>query len=362
MVKSSFYKEMDDRRTLLTALKIIGLVLLAGLAVWVAVELRTMLVCVIFSLTLASAIAPVAEWGEKRKISRVGMVMGVYLAVAVTYAVVAVLLTPAVKAQSSHLYQHLPNYLAGATSWIENVKGGIAGENGEAIKVEELVHNLAVNIGHQTLDMGAGLLGLILDALLVFFLSAYFVIEATAIWQKLLIWIPAPRRPMIAALIRPLGSRMGGYVRGQLLVSIAVSVFLCVGLSLLRVNYALILGVLAGLMNLVPFVGSLLACVFAVVVAANQNIWLAGAVLCLFACEQWCESNFIVPYLLGTQRRTSSIDCLSCYIDWRYSYGRTRSASRRAACVGDSVLSARVLFETSECRRPDRSHRIWCAI
>ncbi len=52
-------------------------------------------------------------------------------------------------------------------------------------------------------------------------------------------------------------------------------------------------------MNLVPFIGSLLACVFAVVVAANQNIWLAGAVLCLFACEQWCESNFIVPYLLG---------------------------------------------------------------
>jgi hypothetical protein len=74
---------------------------------------------------------------------------------------------------------------------------------------------------------------------------------------------------------------------------------LTVGLSLLRVNYSLILGVLAGLLNLVPFVGSLAACIFAVVVAANQNIWLAGATLMLFACEQWVESNFIVPHLLG---------------------------------------------------------------
>lgn len=290
---------MNDRRILLTSAKVIGLVLLSVAAIWLLIELRILIVCLIFALTLASAISPIAEWGERRGISRPLMLLAVYLGVGCTYAVVALALTPAVKSQSKHLYEHLPTYLTGITDWFESVKGGLAGENSQAIRVEELVHNIAINVGHQTLDMGAGLLGLILDGLLVLFLTAYFVAEATTIWQKLLIWLPPRHRAPVAALIRPLGARMGGYVRGQLLVSAAVSVFLSVGLTILHVNYALILGVLAGLLNLVPFVGSAFACVFAAVVAANQNVWLAAAVLCLFACEQWFESNFIVPYLLG---------------------------------------------------------------
>ena len=290
---------MNDRRILLTSAKVIGLVLLSVATVWLLIELRILIVCLIFALTLASAICPIAEWGERRGVARPLMLLAVYLGVGCTYAVVALALTPAVKAQSRHLYEHLPTYLTGITDWFESVKGGIAGESGQAIKVEELIHNIAINIGHQTLDMGAGLLGLILDGLLVLFLTAYFVAEATTIWQKLLVWLPPKHRAPFAALIRPLGARMGGYVRGQLLVSAAVCVFLSLGLTILHVNYALILGVLAGLLNLVPFVGSAFACVFAVVVAANQNIWLAAATLCLFACEQWFESNFIVPYFLG---------------------------------------------------------------
>jgi predicted PurR-regulated permease PerM len=290
---------MNDRKILLTSLKIVGIVIVALASVYLLVELRNILVCVIFSLTLAAAIAPVAEWGEQRKVSRITMILLVYLFVGLIYSVVAFSLFPAAKAQWNHLYEHLPNYLTGLTDWVESVKGGIAGESGQVIRVEELVRNVAIKLGHQTLDVGAGLLVLLLDGLLVLFLTAYFVVEATAIWAKLLMWLPHEHRAKAASLIRPLGFRMGGYVRGQLLVSVAVAFYLTAGLTLLKVNYALILGVLAGLLNLVPFVGSLIACIFAIVVAANQSIWLAGATLVLFACEQWCESNFFVPYLLG---------------------------------------------------------------
>jgi len=292
---------MDNTRNVQVAtLKVIGLVLGALFAVWLVVELQVLIVNLIIALTLASAIAPVAEWGEARRISRVTMVIVVYLLVALTYTVIAVELAPAVKAQTSQLYLHLPLYLASVTSWLQTVKGGLAGDQAQSIKVDsELVHNLAMKLGHETIDMTAGLLGLVLNGLLVLFLTAYFVVEAKSIWQKLLLWLPPSIRQKSSTLIRPLGARMGGYVRGQILVSLVVSAFLMIGLSLLKVNYSIVLGVLAGLLNLVPFVGSLAACVFAVVVAANQNIWLAGAVLALFAFEQWCESNFIVPYLLG---------------------------------------------------------------
>ncbi|HEY9718251.1 MAG TPA: AI-2E family transporter [Trichormus sp.] len=292
---------MDNTRNVQVAtLKVIGLVLGALLAVWLIVQLQVLIVNLLIALTLASAIAPVAEWGEKRGISRSAMLLVVYLSVCLTYTVMAFALAPAVKAQASQLYLHLPVYLASVTSWFQTVIGGLAGDQAQSIKVDsELVHNVAMKLGHETLDMTAGLLGLVLNGLLVLFLTAYFVVEAKSIWEKLLVWLPPGIRPKVTRLIRPLGARMGGYVRGQILVSLAVSAFLGIGLTLLKVNYSIVLGVLAGLLNLVPFVGSLSACVFAVVVAANQNIWLAGAVLGLFAFEQWCESNFIVPYLLG---------------------------------------------------------------
>ncbi|HEY9774189.1 MAG TPA: AI-2E family transporter [Planktothrix sp.] len=280
------------------AVRVVAVILAAVLGVWLLFTLQGLIVSLIFALTLASAIAPVAEWGERHRIKRMVMVTCVYLGVLLTYVFVAVALAPAVTAQAKQLYLHLPNYLAGATNVFEAVKG-VAGEQAKGIHMEEIVHNAAMKIGHETIDATAGLLGLVLNGLLVMFLTAYFVVEADSIWAKLTLWVPLRHREKLSSLIRPLGSRMGGYVRGQLLVSLAVSAFLTIGLSLLRVNYSLILGVLAGLLNLVPFVGSMAACVFALVVAANQNIWLAGATLALFACEQWVESNFIVPHLLG---------------------------------------------------------------
>src|SRR5262249_2944694 len=155
---------------------------------------------------------------------------------ALTYAGFAVLLAPAVKAQASQLYLHLPVYLASVTNWLQAFIGGLAGDQAQSIKVDsELVHNVAMKLGHETLDMTAGLLGLVLNGLLVLFLTAYFVIEAKSIWQKLLLWFPEPAREKMSSLIRPLGARMGGYVRGQILVSLAVSLFLTVGLTLLKV-------------------------------------------------------------------------------------------------------------------------------
>ncbi|MCA9818677.1 MAG: AI-2E family transporter, partial [Cyanobacteria bacterium HKST-UBA01] len=136
---------------------------------------------------------------------------------------------------------------------------------------------------------------------LVTFLTAYFVIEAPHIWPRLLRWVPHEHRDRIAATIKPLESRLGGYVRGQILVSLAVGTFIGIGLKVLGVHHALILAVLAGLLNLVPFVGSLLTAVLAILVAFNQSLTLAICTVILYMVEQWFESNFIVPQLLGTQ-------------------------------------------------------------
>jgi len=265
-------------------------------------EVRGLVVAVLFALTLASAISPVAEWAEEKyKTPRVVTVLGVYLITGAVYVLVAISLFPTIKEQAQHLYRDMPTYASGLNDRYAELRG-LLGENADNLKpngdqVKEFVSKLSKEALHFTQD----LMSLVATGILVLFLTSYFVIEAPKIWPQLLRWIPQGKRQRIAGIIKPLESRLGGYVRGQALVSLAVATFLGCALTVIGVEHALILAVLAGLLNLVPFVGSMLTAVLAILVAFNQSPLLAVLTVGVFALEQWVESSFIVPMLLGSQ-------------------------------------------------------------
>ncbi len=294
----------DSRRTISpesVATRAVLVLVISVLGLWLAYELKVLIVDLLMALTLASAIAPLAERGEKRGVPRILTVIAVYVALALIYACVAIFLAPIIWEQAVQLYQHLPRYMSNLMGWYQQLIV-MAGEQAEAVRLDlSDVQPGVLKLIRRTLDLTAGLVGLILNGILVLFLTACFVVEAKTIWSALLRWVAPQHREKAASLIVPLETRLGGYVRGQILVSLAVSSFLCVGLSLLQVPYALVLGVLAGLLNLMPFVGSMLTATFSVLVAANHSLTLGALVVGLFAIEQWFESNLIVPHLLGRQ-------------------------------------------------------------
>ncbi len=285
------------RNNLATPLILVGLLLL----LWLLWEMRAIVVAVLFSITLASAIAPVAEAMEKRKISRVATVVLVYILVGILYSVLFAALFPTLKEQALSLYDKLPNYASGLNDLYFRIRE-MLGESVGAIAVSPTdIRGFVAKLSGHALHFTSDLVTVIVTGILVLFLTGYFVIEANDLWSKLLDWVPQENRARAAGLIRPLEARLGGYIRGQLMVSLAVSVFLTIGLSLLRVEHAILLGSLSGLLNLVPFVGSMITAVLAVLVAFSQSPMLAGATVLLFVAEQWLESNIIVPNLLGKQ-------------------------------------------------------------
>lgn len=284
------------------AFKIILFAAIAVFTVWITYELRIVLVAVLMSITLAGAIAPLAELAEKRKIPRMVTVLLVYAVIGIIYALVAVALMPALKEQALNLYDSLPIYISGLVDRYPMLGEYIGGANGHDMKIDsEQIRAIVPSVVRRTLSLTAGLLGAVVNVILVLFLTTYFVVEADGIWKNLLMWVPLERRQRLGELIRPLGMRMGGYIRGQLMVSIAVATIVGTGLTVLGVQYSLVLGALAGLFNLIPFVGSMITMVLSLLVAINQSPTLALFVLLLFGIEQWAESNFIVPHLLGRQ-------------------------------------------------------------
>jgi predicted PurR-regulated permease PerM len=283
--------------------KAILLVFVTLLLAWIAVKVQSLLMCTFMAIILASAIAPAAEFMESHKIPRTVTVIGLYILIAVVYAVLAMSLIPLVKEQAQQLFSVAPQYikqLLESVDKLQDLAGNYAGaENVHHVDYATMVQDLGAKAVSKTLNFTQDVFEALLNGIFILFLTSYFVIEADKMWPKLILWVPEYRRKRFASLIRPLEVRLGGYVRGQLLVSVAVALILGTGLTLLQVRYSLILGIIAGLMNIVPFVGSIITCVFSIVIAANQSPMLGLATFGLFAFEQWLESNFIVPHLIG---------------------------------------------------------------
>lgn len=267
---------------------------------WLSVQLRIILVDIVIAITLAAAMAPLAVRLEKKNVPRGATVLLTYLAIGAFYAIVGYLLWKPIKEQAQLLAENVPNYIASVNSLYENALLHFGMSDQFKLSPADF-QNIGNAIFHRTLDVGAGVLGIMLNAVLVLFLTTYFVMNSHRIWDNLLKWVPPDHRSKAASLIGPVGNRMGGYVRGQALVSTAVATFFAIGFSLIGLKYALVLGLVAGVLNLVPFVGSMITTVFAVVIAANQSWLMAAMTVALFALEQTIESNFIVPVLLGSQ-------------------------------------------------------------
>lgn len=280
------------------------LLVASGILIFVLVfHLKAVFVSLVISLTLASALAPLAEKGEEKlKLPRIVTVLLAYAVFGLIYVLMAVSLVPTIREQAYNLYERFPEYSLKITEHYSTITELFGSRAEQAFEISSTdARKFASQVTQQALHFTSDLVSGIVSGILILFLTAYFVIEAPQIWPKLLEWVPVKLRHKAASVIRPLEGRLGGYVRGQLMVSMAVACFLGCGMYLIGVPHAVVLGVLAGLLNLVPFVGSMITAVLAVLVAFNQSLVCAGLTIGLFAVEQWVESNFIVPRLLGSQ-------------------------------------------------------------
>ncbi|MGL4608749.1 MAG: AI-2E family transporter [Trueperaceae bacterium] len=140
---------------------------------------------------------------------------------------------------------------------------------------------------------------------IIFVLSIYFIYNFDRYTRSFLRAFPHRHRPIIEELTSTAGQSVGGYVRGQILISVFVGFFTFIGLSLVGVPLALALGVLTGLCNLIPYLGPILAALPTVIVAFTEgNTQVIGALVVLLVVNQ-IDANVISPMVMS---RTSEID------------------------------------------------------
>ena len=113
--------------------------------------------------------------------------------------------------------------------------------------------------------------------------------------------LPVKIRKKTLEILTDINKQLSSYVRGQVTVAVAVAIMFIIGFSAIGLNYSITIGIFAGFMNLVPYVGSALATIPAIILALVDGPKMLIAVIIVFVLEQTIEGRFISPLVLGSQ-------------------------------------------------------------
>ncbi len=269
-------------------------------AVWLVVHIWPILLVLFTAVIVAAAILPAARLAERYRVPRGLTVLAVYVGAAAVFALVGRLLWPALTEQWGQFGEQLPRLVENVRAWLGGLDRFLL-QWGAALpspKPEQL-HGLVGTLLANTFAVTAGVVGFVVGLLAIVVIAAYIVIDADAIAGTLLALVPPQHRKRAEALGGPVLDRIGGYVRGQILSSLAVGAVLAAGLGILGVRYALLIGALAAVLNVVPFVGSLVAAVLGILSALNESLGLAVATALLFWGTNLLEGKLLAPHFVG---------------------------------------------------------------
>lgn len=267
---------------------------------------KDILVVLFVSLILSSAIDPWVDFMQKRKIPRALGVIFIYLTVILVVLLAISMIIPPIVKQATELMDNFPiileKIISGVSAFKEySLKYGILDN------IKDSFNSMSTNFQNAAggvFSTVSGIVGSIFAIFLVMVITFYMVVEENAI--KKIVWSLAPARHQVHTmrLINKMQKMIGLWLRGQLILSLIIFALTYVGLLALglflgvKIEYALVLALIAGLTEFVPYLGPIIAAIPAVFLAFTQSPFLAVSVAILYYVIQLIENNLIVPNLM----------------------------------------------------------------
>lgn len=156
-------------------------------------------------------------------------------------------------------------------------------------------------IARRTADFLVGLFGQLFNLVLAPFLAFYILRDTDRLGEAALAWLPGEWRKNLYELLGRIDRVVGSFIRGQLIVSAIIGLMASIGLSLLGVKYALFLGMLTGIADIIPYFGPVVSAVPALALALIQSPTTAIWVLILLVLVQQLEGSVLSPKIVGDQ-------------------------------------------------------------
>jgi predicted PurR-regulated permease PerM len=284
-----------------------GVALVAVAAILVLTHALGAVLLVLFAIILAEAIRPRVAQLERLHVSRPLGALVVYLALVLVAVGIGWLLFNPIVSQAGELADQTPTYLAQAQTWLEDMQRALLANDALSQALTALgseavasLQSVAPALLQFPLTLVSGVFGVLLSSVLIVTMSVFWLMSADKLRAFVLDLIPEHARPGGALLFSDLGRTLGGWVRGTLVAMLLIGAFTALGLALLGVPYALLLGLLAGVLELIPYLGPWISGAVAVLVAlVAVDPFKALQVTGLFFIVQLAEGNLVQPLVMS---------------------------------------------------------------
>ncbi len=280
-----------------TIMLFVGFLLLC----WVLFMIREAVILLLIALLLATALYPIANRITTTRLPRKLSILMVYLLLILISAGIISMLGNVLYTEGQQFLERLPEYAENATERLYNIP---------FLKSDPaLLTNLSNYIGNITNRVvSVALFGLnyiftvlhaAISLLSILIFSFYLLSDATYFESVFLRLIPQSRQEEVRCLLRETALNVGTYVRGQFIVMLLTGGLTWLGLSIVGVPYAFILGLIVFLLDIIPIVGPLVASTFGIVIALGQSPTMALWAALVYFVVQQIESYVLSPYILG---------------------------------------------------------------
>ena len=269
--------------------QVLSAILIVALA-WLVIQIRDVLVALFISYILMAAIEPYVVFLRKNRIPKPIAVIVPYIVAIAGLLLIVITLLPFFIAQISLLFAIFPSYL--------NSDIRIFGAQINASQINSFAAREFENLGRGAIELTGRVFGGVISAISIFAISFYLLLYRETVLKSFVVLFSGKMREKVENIALQAEDKLGSWLRGQLVLSGFIGILTWIILTVLGVDFALPLAVLAGMLEIVPTIGPIIAAIPAVIVALNTSPLLAGIVIVSYLFIQLLENNILVPRIM----------------------------------------------------------------
>ena len=265
--------------------------------------------------------APLVDKMEQRGVNRHITIIGIFigLTLLITWGIAS--LIPTLQRQTLSFVKSMPSYIDELNHMLYQLP--YITENSDVMnRVQSTINSLDIKSLAEQLNKivsttfgGLGsvvgtVTQVVLGLLTVPIVLYYLLLDGSRLGDYLLYFVPTNYRKMAKRMLDQGHYQVAQYIRGQIIVAVCVAIMFCIGYSVVGLDYAISLGVLSGFLNIIPYLGSFIAVIPALIIALITSPVMVVKVIIVMMIEQTIEGRLIAPQVLGSNLKIHPVTIL----------------------------------------------------
>jgi predicted PurR-regulated permease PerM len=293
---------------------VVAIVLAFAIGLQIVIVAGQVIVWIFIALFLALAINPLVEGLQRRGVRRRGLAVSIaFGAVLVALVGLAAIFVPILVDQIGKFIDAVPGYVRDLTAGKGRL-GFLEHDYHVVEKVEKAIkENSAgkvIGVSNVALSLTRGVISVVVATVTIAFMTLFMLLEGPAWIERFFALLPEKAARRWRSVGRDVYRTVGGYVAGNILISLIAGTLAAIVLAILGVPYVVALGLLVALLDLVPLAGATVAAVIITGIAFTTGIWAGVIVLVYFIVYQQVENQLLQPLIYGKTVQLSPLAVL----------------------------------------------------